>query len=210
MPGKIDYKVEYKSLYAPSAKTVSMVEVPPMNFLMIDGAGNPNHAPEYGEAVNALYAVAYAIKFAVKKQLGTDYTVMPLEGLWWAEDMDTFITRAKEEWQWTMMVMQPDIVTSEIVQRCIEETAKKKDLPALPKLRFALYEEGSAAQILYVGSYDDETETIANLHRTIEEKGYALHGKHHEIYLNDPRRVAPEKLKTVIRQPFRKQLIVDS
>jgi len=204
MSGKIDYKVEFKSVYAPSAKAVSVVDVPAMNFLMVDGAGNPNSVPEYGEAVTALYAVAYAIKFAVKKQLEADFTVMPLEGLWWAEDMDTFITRAKEEWQWTMMVMQPNIVTPEMVQTCIEETAKKKELPALPKLRFVSYAEGTAAQIFYVGSYDDEAETIAKLHRFIEDNGYTLAGKHHEIYLNDPRRVAPEKLKTVIRQPFRR------
>jgi hypothetical protein len=184
VPSKIDYKSELKSLYAPSAKAFSLVDVPPMNFLMVDGAGNPNTSTHYNEAVNALYAVAYAIKFAVKKQLNRDYTVMPLEGLWWAEDMGSFLTREKDEWQWTMMVMQPE-----------------KALPALPNVRFERYEEGKAAHILYTGSYDDETETIANLHRFIESNGYQLRGKHHEIYLNDPRRVSPEKLKTVIRQP---------
>ena len=203
MTTKIDYKVELKSLYSPSAKAFSVVEVPPMNFLMIDGAGDPNNAPEYAEALNALYAVAYSIKFAVKKQLDTDYTVMPLEGLWWAEDMDAFLSREKEKWQWTMMVMQPEVVTPGMVESCIAETAKKKELPSLPKLRFTSFEEGTATQIFYVGSYNDETETILNLHRFIEASGHTLHGKHHEIYLNDPRRVAPEKLKTVIRQPFK-------
>lgn len=203
MSTKIDYKVEYKSLYAPSAKDFSVVTVPPMNFLMIDGTGDPNNAPEYAEALNALYAVAYSIKFAAKKQLQTDYTVMPLEGLWWAEDMEVFNSREKEKWHWTMMIMQPEIVTSEMVEACIAETAKKKELPALPKLRFNSFEEGAAAQIYYVGSYNDETETIFKLHRFIEDSGHTLHGKHHEIYLNDPRRVAPEKLKTVIRQPFK-------
>jgi hypothetical protein len=201
VPSKIDYKSELKSLYAPSAKAFSLVDVPPMNFLMVDGAGNPNTSTHYNEAVNALYAVAYAIKFAVKKQLNRDYTVMPLEGLWWAEDMGSFLTREKDEWQWTMMVMQPEMVTPEIVQTCMEQVAQKKALPALPNVRFERYEEGKAAHILYTGSYDDETETIANLHRFIESNGYQLRGKHHEIYLNDPRRVSPEKLKTVIRQP---------
>lgn len=202
MPTKIDYKREFKTLYAPSAKQFSLVDVPTLNFLMVDGAGNPNSAPAYAEAVSTLYAVAYALKFAVKQQLGTDYTVMPLEGLWWAEKMETFLKREKEAWQWTMMIMQPEMVTADLVQASIEQTEKKKDLPALSKVRFEPYAEGKAAQILYYGSYDDETDTIANLHQFIEANDYQLRGKHHEIYLSDPRRVAPEKLKTVIRQPI--------
>ncbi|HOA25424.1 MAG TPA: GyrI-like domain-containing protein [Aggregatilineales bacterium] len=199
---KIDLKRELKHLYAPSAKEVAFVEVPPMQYLMVDGAGDPNTAPAYEEAVEALYAVAYAVKFAVKKaDPARDYAVMPLEGLWWAEDMTAFNAERKGDWLWTMMIMQPEWVTAAIVEQAVAEAGRKKDLPALPKLRFETYDEGYSAQIMHIGPYSAEGPTIARLHAAIEEAGCALRGKHHEIYLGDPRRTAPEKLKTIIRQP---------
>jgi hypothetical protein len=201
---KIDLKQELKHLYSPSRKEFGLVEVPPMNFLMIDGRGDPNTAPEYHEAVEALYGLAYHLKFTSKKQLDIDYTVMPLEGLWWAEDMAEFSRGNKGNWQWTMMIMQPDHITAQMVDEARRALAAKKDLPALPKIRFERYDEGLSAQILYLGAYADEGPTIARMHAFIEENGYKLRGKHHEIYLGDPRRTAPEKLKTVIRQPIRK------
>ncbi len=199
---KVDLKKELKHLYHPSAKEISVIDVPNMNFLMIDGYGNPNTSPLYAESLEALYALAYTLKFAIKKSSDIDYPVMPLEGLWWAEDMETFLTREKETWQWRMMIMQPPYVTADLFQRAVTEVAKKKSLSRLHQVHLAAYHEGAAAQILYIGSYDAETATIARLHKFIAEKGGVLHGKHHEIYLGDPRKTAPEKLKTVIRQPM--------
>lgn len=198
---KMDYKKDLKQFYLPSAKEFAIVDVPPMNFLMIDGQGDPNDNPAYQEVLEALYAMAYGIKFALKKQGAAEYTVPPLEGLWWAEDMDAFTTGEKSLWQWTMMIMQPEAVTAEIVDQQRLETARKKTLPALERLRFENYHEGLSAQILYIGAYADEGPVIARMHQFIANKGYLRTGKHHEIYLGDPRRTAPEKLKTVLRQP---------
>jgi len=202
---KIDFKKELKHLYGPSAKKFEVVDVPPMNFLMIDGHGDPNTAQEYKDAVEALYAVAYALKFMSKKEKGVDYGVPPLEGLWWVENMEEFTTEDKSAWDWTMMIMQPEWITQEMVEEAVKQVEKKKNLPALSKLRLETYHEGLAVQILHIGSYDDEAPTIAKMHHEfMPENGYEPAGKHHEIYLSDPRKVAPEKLKTVLRQPARK------
>jgi len=197
---KIDFKKTLKHLYNPPKRFIT-VDVPEMQFLMVDGHGDPNTAQEYGDAIEALYAVAYALKFTSKEDLGRDYVVPPLEGLWWAEDMDAFTTGDKDAWDWTMMVMQPEWITAEMVAAAIKQVMKKKDLPALPKLRLERYHEGLAVQIMHVGPYAAEGPTIARMHAFIEEKGYEPSGKHHEIYVSDPRRTAPEKLKTVVRQP---------
>lgn len=203
---KIDFKKKLKEYYSGvSAKEVTIVEVPPMNFLMIDGKGYPGTSQEYQDAMETLYPVSYTLKFMIKKK-GKDYVVMPLEGLWWADDMTVFTSEfmeKKDEWKWTSMVMQPDFITGEMVELAIDEVKKKKNPTALPKLRFEQYDEGLAAQILYFGSYSDEGPTVEHLHEFIEEKGYERSGKHHEIYLSDPRRTKPEKLKTIIRQPIK-------
>lgn len=197
---KVDLKKDLKHLYSPSKKDFGMVDVPPMPFLMVDGAGPPG-SPEYVEAVQALYSVAYPLKFLSKNEAGKDFVVMPLQGLWWAENMDAYTLGNRDEWLWTMMILQPDWITEAMVTAAIEQTRKKKDLPGLDKVRFETYHEGKAAQILYLGPYADEGPTIAALHDFIEGQGYRLSGKHHEIYLSDPGRTVPEKLKTVIRQP---------
>ena len=202
MATRIDYKKTLKTLYNPPTKPFTVVDVPPLNFLMIDGSGDPNTAEAYTQAVEALYGLAYPLKFAVRKQLDVDYGVMPLEGLWWADDMDDFIARKKDAWSWTMMIMQPEHVTAALVDSVRAEVRKKKDLPALDRVRFETYDEGRALQVMHIGSYDDETPTLAAMHAYIEDNGNLLSGKHHEIYLGDPRRTAPEKLKTVLRQPF--------
>lgn len=201
---KVDLKRELKHLYNPSAKEVSVVDVPKMNFLMVDGEGDPNVSEAYGRAVEALYAVSYALKFMVKKrEAGVDYAVMPLEGLWWADDMDRFSVQHKEAWKWTMMILQPaEYVTEDLFERAREATAKKKDLPALPKVRFRALREGPAVQILHRGPFAEEGPKIEKIHRHIEEAGHQRRGRHHEIYLKDFRRTAPENLRTVIRQPF--------
>ena len=197
---KIDFKKELKHLYRPPSKKFTIVDVPQMNFLMIDGHGDPNNNPDYQAAVEALYAMAYSIKFAAKSQ-GVEYGVLPLEGLWWAEDVNVFTLQNKDQWDWTMMIMQPDMVTGAMVEQARQDVARKKTPSALTKLRFEAYQEGLSVQIMYFGAYADEGPTVAKMHSYIQECGYMPVGKHHEIYLGDPRKTAPEKLKTVIRQP---------
>ncbi len=198
---RLDLKKQLKHLYAPSAKEIGIVDVPAMRFLMVDGAGNPNTSQAFQEATEALYAVSYACKFAIKRQEGIDYPVMALEGLWWAEDMSAYTGGAKDDWLWRLMIMQPEPVTEEHVDRAIDEVNRKKGLPALAAMRFETFHEGLSAQIMHLGPYDAEAPTVARLHAFIEEHGYALRGLHHEIYVGDPRRSAPEKLRTVLRQP---------
>jgi hypothetical protein len=206
---KIDFKKELKHLYGPSKKDVVTVEVPKMDFLMIDGQGDPNASQDYQDAIEALFSVSYDIKFSVKKgpsSLDIDYGVMPLEGLWWVDDMSKFSIDDKSDWKWTAMIMQPSNedfkISQDRVDASIERVNKKKDPPALPKLRFEQYEEGSSAQIMHIGPFSDEGPTVEKIHDHIKENGKKLRGKHHEIYLSDFRRTAPEKLKTIIRQPF--------
>jgi hypothetical protein len=199
---KRDFKKELKHLYGPSKKEFSVVDVPPMNFLMIDGHGDPNDNPDLQAGMDALYGMVYTIKFALKPH-GIEFVVPPSEGLWWLEDMSEFSLETKDRWEWTIMIMQPDEVTDEIVAEAREELKDKKDPPALSKMRYERYHEGLSVQIMYLGPYADEGPTIARMHDFIHESGYDFNGKHHEIYLGDPRRTAPEKLKTVIRQPVK-------
>jgi hypothetical protein len=200
---KIDYKKRLREFYRPSTREVVAVDVPAMNFLMIDGHGNPGTSPEFQDAVETLYPVAYTLKFMVKRQPGgVDFSVLPLEGLWWADDMSDFITRNKDRWRWTLMIMQPEMITSEMAETAISEVRQKKNPPALAKLRFERFEEGRSAQILHTGPFDNEGPTVQKIHEFITRSGGKLAGKHHEIYLNDPRRTAPDRLKTVVRQAF--------
>lgn len=200
---KIDLKKQLKHLYNPSPKEVVEVDIPKLNFLMIDGQGDPNTSESYQNAIEALFSVSYTLKFMIKKgEDAVDYTVMPLEGLWWADDMSQFTPENKDVWLWTAMIMQPEYVTKQLFEEAKAQAAKKKDLPALPLMRFEAFEEGQAAQIMHIGPYSEEGPTIDKIHNSIKEQGGVRRGKHHEIYLGDPRRTAPEKLKTVIRQPF--------
>ncbi len=200
---KLDLRKALKTLYEPSAKAFAIVDVPEMNFLMIDGAGDPNVSPVYADAVQWLYGVSYAVKFASKAK-GADYAVMPLEGLWWADDMETFLTRDKAAWKWTMMIAQPDLVTAAMVAAAIGKTCGKLGTPPA-SLRLERFAEGLSVQIMHIGSYDAEGPTIARLHQEfLLQNGLTENGHHHEIYLSDPRRTVPEKLKTVLRQPVRR------
>jgi len=201
---KVDLKKDLTHLYNPSAKEVSVVDVPTMNFLMVDGSGDPNVSLEYQQAMEALFTLSYALKFRVKKSTGVDYAVMPLEGLWWTDDPSQFNMSNKAIWKWTAMIMQPEYVAAEMVAKALEEITEKKGLPALERVRFESYHESLSAQIMHIGPYAAEEPTIARLHSFIRESGYELNGKHHEIYLSDPRRMAAEKLRTVLRQPIRK------
>ncbi|HWZ65968.1 MAG TPA: GyrI-like domain-containing protein [Patescibacteria group bacterium] len=201
---KIDFKKELAALYSPKNTEFKLVEVPRMNFLMIDGQGDPNTARDYSDAVEALYSVAYAIKFMSKRTLEKDYIVAPLEGLWTADDLSVFENAKKDQYQWTMMIMQPDWVTKEMVAEAIESTKAKKQLPALPKIRFEAYAEGKSLQLLHVGSYDDEAPKLKYLHNEFMPANHlSINGNHHEIYLSDPRKTATDKLKTILRQPVK-------
>jgi hypothetical protein len=201
MAEKMDWKKDLKSLYYPPADPV-VVEVPPMNYLMLDGHGDPNHSEHYQAVVEALFSLAYTLKFALKKAEGLDYAVYPAEGLWWVTDMRNFSVDNKENWDWTMMIAQPPMVTAAWVEQARREAIKKKGLALLEQVRFETYTEGCCAQVMHTGPYSAEGPTVDRLHAFIAAQGGALAGKHHEIYLSDVRRTAPEKLKTVIRQPY--------
>jgi hypothetical protein len=199
---KIDFKKELKHLYSASAKVVAEVSVPPLRYLMIDGQGDPNTSTEYAQAVEALFTVAYTAKFAVKKgPQAVDFAVMPLEGLWWADDMSDFTAGNKNRWKWTMMILQPRIADDETIRNAMAAAAKKKDLPALLKLRLEEFTEGRCAQILHIGPFSTEAATIARLHAHVDATSGRT-GKHHEIYLSDIRRADPAKWKTILRQPM--------
>jgi len=201
---EIDLRKEFKQLYNPPVKEVVLVEVPDLAFLMVDGMGDPNTAQDYQDSLACLYNVSYTLKFLIKKEMSIDYPVMALECLWWTDNILEFSADNKDIWKWTSMIMQPACVTAERVSRVCEELKHKKDLPALPKLRFEHFHEGLSAQIMHIGPYVAEKPTIDKIHAYIKEHGYTLNGKHHEIYLGDPRRAAPEKLKTVVRQAVKR------
>ena len=199
---KIDYKKQLKNLYKPSPSKVEIVNVPEMNFLMIDGRGDPNTAKPFGEAIEALFSVSYTLKFMVKKENAIDYGVLPLEALWWAEDMSTFVTGKKDEWEWTAMILQPEIISREMVKQATQQVEKKKNTAALALLRFEAFAEGTAAQILHIGPFSEEGPTIEKVHAFIQDRGGQRIGKHHEIYLSDIRRADPKNWKTIVRQPM--------
>ncbi len=200
---KIDFKKELKDLYKPSVKKVEVVDVPQMNFFMIDGQGDPNTSQEYQDALEALYSLSYTCKFIVKRgELQIDYGVLPLEGLWWTEDMSQFSVDRKGDWKWTAMIMQPEYVTPSVVAEGFEQVKKKKNPAALSRVRLEAFSEGKAAQIMHLGPFSEEGPTVEKVHAFIKESGFKLSGRHHEIYLSDIRKAAPEKWKTIIRQPI--------
>ncbi|KPK50458.1 MAG: hypothetical protein AMK72_02255 [Planctomycetes bacterium SM23_25] len=198
---KIDLRKERPDLWKASAKAPTMVDVPAMHFLMVDGEGDPNTSAAFQQAIEALYGLSYTLKFASKMGRGIDWKVMGIEGLWWADDPEAFRAGRKDEWRWTLLIAQPDVVTAEAVEAARETLRQKKNPAALDRVRLERFDEGLSAQMLHVGPYSEEGPTIERLHAFIRDEGYDLAGKHHEIYLSDPRRVAPEKLKTILRYP---------
>ena len=194
-----------KAFWQPPAGVFSLVDVPKLQFAMIDGKGDPNTSEEYRHAIEWLYSVSYPLKFMSKKELGKDYGVAPLEGLWWAEDMSSFLTGDKDLWSWTMMIMQPDWIPAEMFEAALEKARAKLGQPP-ESLRLQSFHEGLAVQIMHIGPNSAEGPTILRLHEEfLPANGLVESGKHHEIYLGDPRKAAPEKLKTVIRQPVKKR-----
>ncbi len=198
---KIDYKRVYKEVYSPAPKGGPvMVDVPPSHYLMLDGQGDPEGSELFAASVEALFALAYQIKFAIKRgPMALDFTVMPLEGDWWADDMSRFM-EDRAAWRWTLMIMQPPVVSIEMVEAARHEVAGKKSLGRLHEVRFELREAHKAAEVLHVGPFSAEGPSVAALHRFIAEQGYRCVGRHHEIYLSDMRRTAPGKWKSVLRQ----------
>lgn len=199
---QLDLKKDLRDLYQATSKLVVQVDVPEFKFLMIDGQGDPNTSPAYAEAVESLFSVSYTAKFMVKKgPMAMDYAVMPLEGLWWADDMRAFATGDKAHWKWTMMILQPDFVPDELIHEAIGDVWKKKKLPGVDRLRLERFTEGRCAQVLHVGPFSEEGPAIERMHAFINERS-GLRGKHHEIYLSDVRRADPAKWKTILRQPM--------
>ena len=197
-----DLKKDRADLYSPG-RDFAVVDVPEMAFLLVDGHGDPNTAPAYRAAVEALYTASYAARAVARAELGRVHVVAPLEGLWTAEDLAVFTARAKSAWDWTMMIAQPDWLTPAMVDEALAAARAKKQPPAaLDLVRFERYAEGPSVQILHVGSYDDEGPTLARLHgEYLPANGLVPTGRHHEIYLSDPRRTGPARLRTVLRQP---------
>jgi hypothetical protein len=202
MTDKIDFKTEIDAYRARRGR-FDVVDVPDLQYLMIDGHGDPNTGRAFADATEALYPLAYTVKFASKQTLGRDYVVMPLEGLWWADDMDAFTARRdKSWWDWTLMIMVPGWITAGLVAVAADRVAAKGNPTRLRDVRLAPLAEGRCVQTLHVGSYDDETDVLAEMHeKVIPGHGFTMVGKHHEIYLSDARKVAPEKLRTILRQP---------
>ncbi|PFG41532.1 hypothetical protein ATJ88_0174 [Isoptericola jiangsuensis] len=201
---KVDLKRLHGVLYAPPRGRFVEVDVPPLTYLAVDGEGDPNTATAYARAVEALYGLSYAVKFASKKKLGRDYVVAPLEGLWTADDPGTFVRREKDAWRWTMLILQPDWVGADLVADVTAQVRAAKDLPALDLVERRTITEGRSVQILHVGSYDAEGPVLAELHdRYLPDHGLTFAGPHHEVYLGDPRRTAPDRLRTILRQPVR-------
>ena len=206
---KLDLKKELKYLYQPSAKQVTVVEVPRFNFIMLDGqieAGVlPGDSPDYIDTMGAIYGAAYTLKFTSKLRKGNpiDYPVMASEGLWWTLSGD-FDFQTKEPWQYTMMMMIPNHITRHDFAEAIAQLKKKKDNPAIDKLRMESFEEGHCMQITHIGPYAEETRTLEMMAQYAAQNGYKTHGRHHEIYIGNPLRAKPEKLKTVLRHPIEK------
>jgi hypothetical protein len=199
---KRNLKKEFKEFYQVSAKAPVLVRVPAFNYLCLEGRGNPNNSPAFAAGVEVLYGLSYTLKFMIKKgPEEIDYGVMPLEGQWWAEDMADFRAQAKDRWLWRIGIMQPELITPDHVERATEALRAKKNPSALDKVSFRSQEDGLSAQILHLGPYDQEGPTIERLHAFIIDQGRELTGLHREIYLSDLRRTAPERLKTIIRQP---------
>jgi len=203
---KIDLRKDYKHLYSPSAKHVQVVDVPRLTFVMIDGVTGPGEPPglsvAFQEAIGALYGVSFTLKFASKlrKTDPIDYPVMALEGLWWT-DSDEFDPAWSHGWQWTAMIMQPEHITEEMFREAIHQVSRKRDSPALSRVRLEGLHEGLCIQVMHVGPYSEEPATIARMAAIAQEHGYVYRGKHHEIYMGDPRRAKPEKLRTILRHP---------
>ena len=198
---KLDLRKELGALYRPSSSRPSLVDVPRLSVLAVDGAGNPNTSAAFRDAIQALYPLVYTIKFTMKKAGTGDFSVMPLEALWWNRPDGTLDPADRAEWKWTAMIVVPDLVTRNEVEAARHAVAAKKAPTSLSQVSLRAFDEGRAAQLLHVGPYSAEEPTIRTMLAFIAKEGLRARGSHHEIYLSDPNRTAPEKLKTIVRQP---------
>jgi len=199
---KLDLTKEYKTYY--TAKTTpEIVEIEEGKFLTIEGKGAPG-GDEFQAKVGALYSLAYGIKMLMKKE-GKDFTVAKLEGLWWVDSDKPYTEVPREEWRWKLLIRQPEFVTPEIVEKAKQEVIKKKKLELVNEVKFEKMKEGKCVQILHIGPYSTEPESLEKMYNLMKEKGLVYNGFHHEIYISDPRKVAPEKMKTILRQPVKEQ-----
>lgn len=210
MMEKIDFKKRDKAFYSGKVGRFDLIDVPEMTYLSVDGMGELNATNNYPSVIAALYGVSYGLKFHCKQTLGKDHVVPPMDGLWWADDMGSFIRREKSKWKWRMMLRQPDWISdkifAEVLENVVTKTAKKKNAATneatLRTVKMREMTEGLCVQILHIGSYDDEGSVLAEMHKQfIPDNGLEMTGLHHEIYLGDPRKIPPEKLKTLLRQP---------
>ena len=205
--GKLDLRKQYQALYSPSAKEVSLVEVPPFQFAMLDGEiepdNSPSSSPAFQGALQALYGISYTLKFMSNQRQNhpVDYSVMALEALWWVEGA-AFDFKRPQDWRWTAMIMQPPHISQDMFSEALAQLRRKKPIPAIERLRLETFQEGLCMQIMHIGPYATEPESLARMQTFAQENGYTYRGKHHEIYLGDPRRADPAKLKTVLRQPI--------
>lgn len=199
---KIDFKKTLDSYQAKRGE-YRILTIPKLQYIMVDGHGDPNTSQEFTDAVEALYPVAYKLKFASKNDLGKDYVVGPLEGLWWAEDMETFTAaRDKSKWDWTLMIFTPDWITKDMFHAAVEKVKEKGTPKKLSQVRLEMLDEELCVQTLHIGSYDDEAPVLDKMHHEfIPANGLKMTKKHHEIYFSDFRKVSPDKLRTILRQP---------
>lgn len=207
---KLDLRKQYKDLYSPSAKAVSVIDVPELLYLMVDGrievGVGPSDSESFRESMEAMYSVGYGLKFMSKlrEENPVDFTVMAVEGLWSTESGEFQFGDDTDPWLYTLLMLQPEHITSEMFQEAVEKAAEKRLNPALERLRLERWEEGLSIQIMHIGPYAEEPRTISMMDEFVEEHGYRMTGRHHEIYLGDPRRAKPEKLKTILRHPVAK------
>lgn len=201
---KLDLRRELKNLYTPSAKEVELVKVPNFSFLMIDGQGDPNNSKVFENATQALYSLSYSLKFKFKFERKIDYPVMALEGLWWMGNNEAFDIAKREYWNWTLMILQPKMITKAIVGKVLREMKDKKGLVALDSIRLEAFNEGSSIQTMYIGPYAEDPSTLQRMQEFARDRGLQFCGKHHEVYMSDPSRVKSEKMKTILRHPVKR------
>ena len=198
-PVKLELRKTMKGFYNPPTGEVILVELPPLKYVMVDGNGEPG-GESFQQAMGVLYNIAYTMKFRSKRLLKKDYDMMAPEGLWWMKGKKIDMAR-RDKWLWTLMILVPDFVTPKMFSDAVAEVRSKKNPPGLDRARLETLDEGTSVQTMHIGPYSTEPESIARMGAYVKEHGYKMAGKHHEIYLGDPRRAAPSKLRTIIRHP---------
>lgn len=199
---KLDFKKLYKTYYSPKSDKPEIISMPRMQFLMVDGRGDPNNSADFQAAFGLLYGTAYTMKFSRKKTGKTDFSIGALEGLWWNEKGEAFGMDRKDDWYWTLMLWVPDDITQDEFETARGALKARKPELTTERIRLGTYKEGVVVQIMHIGPYDTEQSDVEKMHSFASAEGYTQSGKHHEIYFGDPRRTVPEKLRTILRHPL--------